>query len=222
MSVVLLVQEGGKPMLSEAVTMEQIDINFNGIEPVLSAYSQKAAAAVGVITLAFSTDPVARWMYPDPNDYLDNFPQFVRAFAGRSFETATAYLAPEAAGAALWLPPGVEPEEDTLIGLFWSSTGDEVQKDLFPMFEQMAAYHPRDAHWYLPMIGVETSRQGSGVGSALIQHALANCDADALPAYLESSNPKNIPLYERFGFEVIGLIQSGNAPPLYPMLRKPM
>jgi ribosomal protein S18 acetylase RimI-like enzyme len=209
-------------MLSEAVTKEQIDIDFDGIEPVYSDRSSQASAAVGIITLAFGTDPVARWMYPEPNDYLEHFPRFVRAFAGRSFEKGTAYLARETSGAALWLPPNVEPEEDPLIELFWSSTSERVQKDLFPMFEQMATFHPKEPHWYLPMIGVEPSKQGHGVGSALMQHSLSNCDADELPAYLESSNPRNIPLYERFGFELIGVISSGDAPPLYPMLRKPV
>ncbi len=205
-------------MLSEAVTQEQIDIALDGIE---SVHSSEAGAATGVITLAFSTDPVARWMYPDPDQYLEHFPEFVRAFAGKSFAAGTAYLAPEGGGAALWLGPRIEPDEDALIGLFWGSTSDEVQKDLFPIFDQMGEFHPKELHWYLPMIGVEPNRQGSGIGSALLQHTLANCDADGLPAYLESSNPKNIPLYERFGFEVTGTIRSGDAPPLYPMLRKP-
>lgn len=208
-------------MISEAITKEQIDVPFDGIEPVYSIYSPKAAAAIGVITIAFSTDPIARWVYPDPDEYLRHFPEFVRAFAGRSFEKGSAYLAPDAAGAALWLPPNVEPEEDRLIGLFWASTTDAVQQDLFPMFEQMGSFHPKTPHWYLPMIGVETQQQGKGIGASLMQHALANCDADGLPAYLESSNPRNIPLYERFGFEVIGTIQVGASPPMYPMLRKP-
>jgi hypothetical protein len=42
-----------------------------------------------------------------------------------------------------------------------------------------------------------------------------------LPAYLESSNPRNISLYERHGFEIIGLIQAGGSPTLTPMLRRP-
>ena len=208
-------------MLNEAITKERIEIDSADVKPVVSSFDIRAEAATSVVTLAFSTDPVARWMYPDPDQYLQHFPQFIRAFAGKSFENGTAYLAPDFAGAALWLKPGVEPNEDALIGLFWESTSSEVQKDLFPMFEQMGAFHPKDPHWYLPMIGVEPSRQGSGVGSALMQHSLANCDADALPAYLESSNPKNIPLYERFGFELIGTIKAGDAPPLFPMLRKP-
>lgn len=208
-------------MFSEAVTKEQIEIAVDDVRPVVSSFDIRAEAATSVITLAFASDPVARWTYPDPDQYLEYFPRFIKAFAGRSFENGTAFLAPDFAGAALWLKPGVGPNEDELIGLVWESTSSEVQKDLFPMFEQMAQFHPTYPHWYLPMIGVEPSRQGSGVGSALLQHSLANCDADGLPAYLESSSPKNIPLYERFGFEQIGVIRSGDAPPMFPMLRKP-
>jgi hypothetical protein len=40
-------------------------------------------------------------------------------------------------------------------------------------------------------------------------------------AYLESSNPKNVPLYERHGFEVMGCVQPGEFPGLYPMVRQP-
>ena len=208
-------------MFSEAVTKERIEVDSTDVRPVVSSYDIRADAATSVVTLAFAADPIARWTYPDPDQYLEYFPRFIRAFAGKSFEQGTAYLAPDFAGAALWLKPGFSPNEDELLGLIWESTSSEVQKDLFPMFEQMAAFHPKYPHWYLPMIGVEPSRQGSGVGSALLQHSLANCDADSLPAYLESSNPKNIPLYERFGFEVIGTIKAGDAPPMYPMIRKP-
>jgi GNAT superfamily N-acetyltransferase len=62
--------------------------------------------------------------------------------------------------------------------------------------------------------------QGRGVGSALLRHALAACDRGGMPAYLESSNPKNVPLYQRHGFEVIGAIQAGNAPTIDPLLRR--
>jgi ribosomal protein S18 acetylase RimI-like enzyme len=62
-------------------------------------------------------------------------------------------------------------------------------------------------------------RQGRGLGSALLKAGLARCDAEGAAAYLESSNPKNVPLYERHGFEVIGLVQPADFPPLIPMLR---
>ncbi|MCA1589088.1 MAG: GNAT family N-acetyltransferase, partial [Acidobacteria bacterium] len=88
------------------------------------------------------------------------------------------------------------------------------------VFEQMEKYHPKESHWYLPMIGVDPSHQGNGVGSALIAEALKRVDDDKSIAYLESSNPRNISLYKRHGFEVIGEIQVGTSPVMRPMLRK--
>ena len=69
------------------------------------------------------------------------------------------------------------------------------------VLEQAGSFHPEEPHWYLPLIGVDPIEQGRGCGSALLRVGLSRCDADRLPAYLESTNPKNIPLYERYGFE---------------------
>jgi len=54
----------------------------------------------------------------------------------------------------------------------------------------------------------------------LLQTAIARCDAEGLPAYLESTNPRNRPLYERHGFEAVGEIRIGDCPPIVPMLRR--
>src|SRR5687767_6551888 len=72
-----------------------------------------------------------------------------------------------------------------------------------------------------PFIGVEPARQGRGLGAALLRAQLAVCDQAGLPAYLESSNPRNRPLYERHGFEAIGEIKVADCPLVVPMLRKP-
>jgi hypothetical protein len=39
------------------------------------------------------------------------------------------------------------------------------------------------------------------------------------PAYLESSNPRNVPFYERHGFEITGEARAGTCPPVTFMLR---
>jgi hypothetical protein len=64
-------------------------------------------------------------------------------------------------------------------------------------------------HWYLPMIGLDPVRQGRGYGSALLPPRVLQCHKDHLAGYLESSNPANIPLYERHRFVVLGTIQVG-------------
>lgn len=117
------------------------------------------------------------------------------------------------------MPPGVSSDEDAVVSLVQSTVSEERQPDLFGVFEQMDKYHPKEPHWFLPLIGGDLVCRGRGHGSALMQHALARCDRDHLPAYLESTNPRNISLYERHGFRVVGRIQVGEAPPIFPMFR---
>ena len=186
-----------------------------------TATGSDEAAVTAVIVLAFGADPAARWTWPAARDFLSHFPGFVKAFAGNAFAHDSAYFLEGYAGAALWLPPDVHPDEDELMALLRRTGSAGVQKDLESVFEKMGSYHPTEPHWYLPFIGVDPFEQGKGYGAALMKHALIPCDRDRVPAYLESSNPKNIPLYERHGFEVLGTIQVGTSPPIVPMLRKP-
>jgi ribosomal protein S18 acetylase RimI-like enzyme len=177
-------------------------------------------AAVRAVVAAFSGDPAARWMYPDWESYAKHFPSFVEGFAGPAFEHGTAYCC-GADGAALWLPPGVHPDEEALAALIRRSVPERDQAEVFEFFSQMDSYHPGEPHWYLPMIGVVPEKQGQGYGSALLRPVLERCDAEGKLAYLEASSSRSVPLYERHGFEVVGKIQAGTSPTMLPMVRKP-
>ena len=170
------------------------------------------------IVLGFSTDPLARWFWADANTYLDSGPGF-DAFGGRSIDSGTAYVTKGYEGVALWMPPGVEPDEERMISLLEATVPEEKLEDVFGVFEAMESYHPEDPCWYLPIIAVDPFYQGNGYGSQLMKHALSRVDEDGLPAYLESSNPRNISLYERHGFENMGQIQIGTSPIVTPMIR---
>jgi ribosomal protein S18 acetylase RimI-like enzyme len=121
----------------------------------------------------------------------------------------------------LWLPPGVAPDEEFLVKVIEGTGADERKGAMFSMFEQMDAIHPRESHWHLPLIGVDPAHQGKGIGSALLSHVLNVCDAQKVSAYLEATSPRNVPLYERHGFEAVGSIQVADSPQIIPMLRKP-
>jgi ribosomal protein S18 acetylase RimI-like enzyme len=191
-------------------------------KPIIkTATPSSADQAIGTVVLAFSSDPVARWFYPDPHQYLLHLPSFVRLFAGKAFEHNSAYYVDGYLAAALWLPPDVHSDENALAALLQRTIPEENQQEIFGFVEQMDNSHPSEPHWYLPMIGVDPSKQGQGYGSALLKHALERCDGEGKLAYLEASSPKSIPLYQRHGFELIGTIQVGSSPPLFPMLRKP-
>jgi ribosomal protein S18 acetylase RimI-like enzyme len=206
-------------MLGEAITAELLEprvITEPGPVPSVSF----EAAAIATVTMGFSTDPVARWFYPHPAEYLRWFPMFVNAFAGMAIEGGTAFCTANYSGAALWLKPGDHPDEMAMTALVKQSIPLSRQQEVFELFERMGEGHPVEPHWYLPMIGVDPFQQNRGIGSWLMREALYRCDEEGLPAYLESSNPRNISLYQRFGFREMGEIRVGSIPPLVPMLRE--
>ena len=193
------------------------------ITPIIktAATASDEASIIDVLVRANWADPAARWVWPDSQRFLMYFPSFVRAFGGKAFAHGSAYYVDGYIGAALWLPPDVHPDENALIALLQRIVSDQIQKDVFAVFEQMGRYHPSEPHWYLPLMGVDPSQQSKGFGSALLQHILIQFDRNNKLAYLESSNPRNIPLYKRHGFELLGTIQTGTSPSISPMLRRP-
>ena len=183
------------------------------------ATQDDSASIIATLVTAFVDDPFIRWMFPKPETYLTAFPMVLKYFAGAAFDTRTAYQAQEAKGAALWLPPGVSPDEEGLGQVLEDHVDAERQEQVFAVMEQVGAGHPEDAHWYLPAMGVDPKEQGKGFGAALLGESLGICDTSRRLAYLESTNPRNIPFYQRHGFEVEGEIQIDGSPVLTRMLR---
>jgi GNAT superfamily N-acetyltransferase len=188
---------------------------------IRSATTDEGPNAIATIVAAFITDPLARFAWPKACEYLSAMPTTVAAFVESSFQNGTAYVIDDFAGAALWMPPGVFPNGDALEQAFRDTTDAARVDDVLGTFDRMAQSHPQGPHWYLGMIGVDPNAQGRGLGAELMQHALARCDAEGAIAYLEASSPRNVPLYLRHGFEIIGEVQVGKAPPLFPMVRNP-
>lgn len=177
--------------------------------------------AIQTITSAFVADPVSRWCWPDLSQYLEAMPAFATAFAGRAFGQGTAFCAENYRAVALWLPPSSGIDEAAVEAVLRESIEPSRQAELHQLLEDMADCHPSEPHWYLPLIGVDPAAQGQGFGRALLQHTLERCDRDGTVAYLEATSRRNIPLYQRHGFQVVGSIQVGSSPPLTPMLRQP-
>lgn len=55
---------------------------------------------------------------------------------------------------------------------------------------------------YLWFIGVDPAAQGRRIGSTLLQEIIDYSNSNNRPIYLETSTVKNLPWYEKFGFEV--------------------
>jgi GNAT superfamily N-acetyltransferase len=175
--------------------------------------------AIATLVLAFDADPVARWIYDDPDHYLRHIPRLFRALGTSSFAAGAAQRTSDGLGVALWLPPGVHSDDEPLDAVIAEIIAAEKRTDVAAAFERTEQYRPTEAHWYLSLIGVEALHRNKGCGAALLEHGLRQCDREHRPAYLWSSNPLNVSLYKRHGFEIVGTIQVGSSPSIFPMLR---
>lgn len=61
---------------------------------------------------------------------------------------------------------------------------------------------PKVSMSYLWFIGVDPLTQGRGIGSKMLQEIIDYSNSNNRPIYLETSTVKNLPWYEKFGFEV--------------------
>ena len=177
---------------------------------------------------AFFDDPVMAWMLPDDDVRKRKLHKlFASLTRYHHLARGGVEVAPDGDGigaAALWDPPGEWQtsrlsEYRAMPGLLMAF-GASLRKGL-ELTEMMKDVHPEEPHWYLAIIGSDPNVRGKGFGQALMQSRLDRCDAEYAPAYLESSNPDNVPYYERFGFEVTGEITVPNGgPTLIPMWRQ--
>ncbi len=177
--------------------------------------------SIKTLTLAFSADPFVRFCYPDPVSYLAHFPSFAEAFGGKAFTCGSAYHSADYLGSALWLPPDTRAEEKDVFEDIERTLDPLITKTVFAVLNQLGINHPEEPHWYLALIGVDVSHQGQGIASKLLKPMIDKFDREECLAYLESTNAANIPLYERFGFDLAGRIVVDDCPPLFPMVRRP-
>jgi ribosomal protein S18 acetylase RimI-like enzyme len=201
----------------------------DGSQAVRTARRDEAAVLGEVLADAFAEDPVFAWLIP---------PQ-VRGRDGRlrTFFTSMSrgylrlgkpcYVTSDASAAALWAKPGAWSMPLSQILLEAAPSGLAFRRRLLHalgtqlQIERLHATHSQP-HWYLAYLGARHDRQGQGLGSQLLREVLAPLDADGVPAYLESSNERNLPLYERNGFRVVGELQAlGDGPTIWRMWREP-
>jgi ribosomal protein S18 acetylase RimI-like enzyme len=175
---------------------------------------------------SFMRDPVFDWMVKTGEGRLPALANFFRwVLKAQTIAPGETWMRPDGLAAAAWIPPGVEDSSSFFI--------DQLR--LTPLLMQLTGVsrlsrgvalagamddHPSEPHFYLAFVGVAPNRQRRGMGTALLEETLARVDKAGAPAYLENSNPKNLPLYQRLGFRVIKEVRARpEAPPLFAMWR---
>jgi ribosomal protein S18 acetylase RimI-like enzyme len=195
--------------------------------PLISSQIKHAAT---VMARAFYDDPFFTFALPDTVRRARILPWLFEKTIRYGQRYGKIYTTPSLEGFAMWLGP--KNPTMALMGTFqtglfllplklrWRELVRSM--NLANYADQLHKKSFTGRHWYLYGLGVEPSRQGQGVGRALLQPVLAQADREALICYLDTNNEKNIPFYERSGFAVVSHGQASHTGPhTWAMLREP-
>jgi len=205
--------------------MSQKDIEMERSSLGRAATSKDVHAVAACLACAFYDDPLwGRWTFPDEATRYERVYELMRFWTAAAARYPWVRMTDNAEAAAVWIPPG-EPEMTaeeesgfaTLIGELVGGRAGELN-DLLDRFDE---HHPKGPpHYYLSLWGTHRDHAGRGVGSALIRDNLARIDREGMPAYVESSNPANLPRYEALGFTQTGEFGPDGGPVVTTMWRE--
>jgi ribosomal protein S18 acetylase RimI-like enzyme len=182
-----------------------------------------------VLADAFAGDPVFGWLIPPHATGRDHRMRTFFTSMSRTYlrQGKPCYLTADGSAGALWSAPGrwaLPPGQIALEAVpDWLAFRGRVLRALRVQM-QIEHLHARQRapHWYLGYLGTRGGHQGQGLGSQLLREVLARADGHGVPAYLESSNERNLTLYERHGFQVVGELRAlGRGPTIWRMWREP-
>jgi GNAT superfamily N-acetyltransferase len=199
---------------------------------IRAARPDDAAAIADVLVAAFLDDPGAVIFEPHRERRSAILPSFFGAWVRAAIADGGDLVVPSGAavtGVASWFGPARHgPSDEALDAAGWDEVlatfGEAAAARMVAMTDELERQHARLAPWphlRLDFLGVLPAAQGTGLGSALIEHGHRAADAAGLPCYLETFTERNVAFYRRRGYEVIEWYEVGDGVPIAALVRPP-
>jgi len=175
--------------------------------PHLAAATDGEAIAA-TLSAAFDADPLWSWAFPDEEKRPGQYEAFFGLFIESALPNGWVWITGEAAAVAVWTPPGkkeLSEEAEAKVEPFLAAELGAHAGPVLQVMDHFDSARPEGQDfYYLSLLGTHPEHRGRGLGMDLLAANLAQIDAEAMPAYLESSNPANDARYERLGFRPHG------------------
>ena len=199
-----------------------------GLPPVRELRPGDIPQVGAMLARAFAPDPTTEWLFPSPRGRARRLERWYRLNVMALQDAGEGWVTDDLSAAALWLPMGVlrrggRPH-------LWRQLGLNLRIGLALRTRLPAALwvnlevhrrHPREPTWYLAALGTEPGLQGRGLGTAVLQPLLRRCDAERLPATLDTVTAEDVAFYQRRGFELVDEVMRAGAPHFRIMRRPP-
>ncbi|MFE0750502.1 GNAT family N-acetyltransferase [Gordonia sp. NPDC058843] len=174
--------------------------------------------AARTLTAAFDAYPWTRWSIP-ADGYRDRLQRLQRMYLGYAFDHGIVLATQDLSGVIALLPPDAPEPDEQFHEAVARLHGDRLAA--------VAGAHtpaPPEGTWSLATLGVHPDSQGKGLGSALVRAGLGVVDETDPPGArvaLETSDDRNVQIYERAGFMVTATTPVDAGLVVHSMLREP-
>ena len=170
--------------------------------------------AVDVLCEAFFDYPVMRFVIGDDgDDYSRRLKELVSFLAEARFLRRDLVLAvcekDQIAAVANIHRPGpaiVSVELDAHRARLWADLGDDARRRYEAYGDVTGGFVYPEPHFHLGMIGVRQRCAGRGHARRLLDalHEMSRSEPSSRGISLTTESPHNVPLYEHFGFQIVG------------------
>jgi ribosomal protein S18 acetylase RimI-like enzyme len=201
--------------------------------------------AAALLTRAFDHDPFNRHLFLDDESRRRVYQALTQPAVARAIPYGHAFAVADEAtlrGLAIWGPPPhvILPSGPSLRML------PAIGRDLAPAIgaipvlarlgvgspqqiaswsrgkKRAAAEARREPRWHLAALATDPAHQRRGTAGRLLRHMLERADADRLGVWLETTDPRNVALYERYGFGTLAYVEGpAFLPDWWTMVRPP-
>ena len=181
----------------------------------------EADRVIDVLFAAFESDPLYRWLYPDPTSRPAALRENLELVLDLARERGEVDVDREGRGVAVWTAPGVELLEDPTSFIEMLDRWAPERRDAALTGMEACSRFGRPDEWVLHLLAVHPDHQNAGVGARLVEPRLRRFDEVGVDAYLESSSARNVGFYRRCGFEVLAEVDvPDGGPTMRPMRRR--
>ncbi|MGE2730138.1 GNAT family N-acetyltransferase [Mycolicibacterium vaccae] len=167
--------------------------------------------AADVLAGAFDSYAWTRWTIP-ADDYAVRLRRLQRLYLGYALDEGIVLVEDALRGVIALLPPDASAPPADMQEQVAQLHSDRLEA----VVQAPVPPQPPDT-WNLATLGVHPDAQGAGLGSAMLHAGLAAVGAKAVA--LETSDQRNVALYERAGFTVTAVTEIEGGPAVVSMLR---
>ncbi|MDR6866393.1 ribosomal protein S18 acetylase RimI-like enzyme [Microbacterium resistens] len=170
-------------------------------------------AAAEVLAAAFSSYPWTRWSIP-AEGYADRLEELQHLYLVHALDHGLVLVDERVRSVAAFLPPDAPSLAADVEERVAALHGDRLAA-----LAELSVPEAPDGAWTLATVGVDPAHQGAGLGTAITAAGLEEIDGDPAPVALETSDDRNVRLYQRLGFVIDATTTIPDGPPVYSMSR---